>query len=101
MRKIKILIADDNQLALQSMQTTIPWEEWGCRLVGCAGNGTEALEQIRELQPDAVILDIHMPGLNGLEVTAMLQTMEKKPLVILLSAYDNLLMQRLDSGLAF
>ena len=88
MRKIKILIADDNQLALQSMQTTIPWEEWGCRLVGCAGNGTEALEQIRELQPDAVILDIHMPGRNGLEVTAMLQTMEKKPLVILLSAYD-------------
>ena len=88
MTKIKILIADDNQLTLQSMQNTIPWREWGYELVGFAENGNEAWEKIQDCQPDIVILDIHMPGLNGLEVSSLIQKMEHPPLIILLSAYD-------------
>ena len=88
MTKIKILIADDNQLTLQSMQNTIPWREWGYELAGFAENGNEAWEKIQDCQPDIVILDIHMPGLNGLEVSSLIQKMEHPPLIILLSAYD-------------
>lgn len=88
MTKIKILIADDNQLTLQSMQNTIPWQDWGYELIGSAENGNEAWEKIQELHPDIAILDIHMPGLNGLEVAGQIQKMEHPPLIILLSAYD-------------
>ena len=42
MTRKKILIADDNQLTLQSMQNTIPWREWGFELIGFAENGNEA-----------------------------------------------------------
>lgn len=88
MTKRKILIADDNQLTLQSLQTTIPWNDWGYELIACAENGNEAWEKITSYHPDIVILDIHMPGLNGLEVAALIQKMEHPPLIILLSAYD-------------
>lgn len=88
MMKLKILVADDNPLTLQSLQTTVPWEEWGCELTACAGNGTEAWEKITRYHPDIVILDIHMPGMNGLEVAALIQKMQERPVIILLSAYD-------------
>lgn len=88
MTKRKVLIADDNQLTLQSLQTTIPWNDWGYELIACAENGNEAWEKITSYHPDIVILDIHMPGLNGLEVAGLIQKMEHPPLIILLSAYD-------------
>ena len=88
MTRKKILIADDNQLTLQSMQNTIPWNEWGFELIGFAENGNEAWQKIQELHPDIVILDIHMPGLNGLEVAGLVQKLKHPPLIILLSAYD-------------
>ena len=74
MTRKKILIADDNQLTLQSMQNTIPWNEWGFELIGFAENGNGAWQKIQELHPDIVILDIHMPGLNGLESRACSET---------------------------
>lgn len=88
MRKMKILAADDNPLTLQSLQTTIPWQEWGYELTACAQNGEDAWKKINLYYPDIVILDIHMPGMSGLEVAARIQEMENRPLVILLSAYD-------------
>ena len=64
MTRKKILIADDNRLTLQSMQNTIPWNEWGFELIGFAENGNEAWQKIQELHPDIVILDIHMINLR-------------------------------------
>lgn len=88
MIKIKILVADDNPLTLQSLQTTVPWKEWGYELTACAKNGNEAWEKISRYHPDIVILDIHMPGMNGLEVASLIQNLQERPVVILLSAYD-------------
>ena len=88
MIKRKILVADDNPLTLQSLQTTVPWKEWGYELTACAKNGKEAWEKISKYHPDIVILDIHMPGMSGLEVASMIQNMQEKPVIILLSAYD-------------
>ena len=88
MIRIKILVADDNPLTLQSLQTTLPWKEWGYELTACAKNGNEAWEKISRYHPDIVILDIHMPGMSGLEVASLIQNLQEKPVVILLSAYD-------------
>ena len=39
----KIIVADDNHLTIQALKVTVPWEEWGFQLVGCAENGVDAL----------------------------------------------------------
>lgn len=82
------MAADDNYLTLQSIRTAIPWKEWGYELIACAQNGTEAWEKISKYRPDIVILDIHMPGMDGIEVASRIQEMDEKPVIIFLSAYD-------------
>ena len=59
----RVLLIDDNQLALESMEKTIPWAEHDLELVGCASNGVQGCQMIRSLHPDILISDIrHMLG---------------------------------------
>lgn len=54
----RVLLIDDNQLALESMEKTIPWAEHDLELVGCASNGIQGCQMIRSLHPDILISDI-------------------------------------------
>lgn len=83
-----VLVADDNLFTLQSMRSTVPWREWGFEVIAWSENGVDAWEKIEKYQPDIAILDIHMPGLSGLDLATKAQTLQKKPLIIFLSAYD-------------
>ena len=60
------LIVEDNQIALESLQRTIPWGQLGLRLVAVAENGREGCEMIRKFHPDIILADIHMPEMDGL-----------------------------------
>ena len=62
----RVLLIDDNQLALESMEKTIPWAEHDLELVGCASNGVQGCQMIRSLHPDILISDIQMPEMDGL-----------------------------------
>ena len=62
----RVLLIDDNQLALESMEKTIPWAEHDLELVGCASNGIQGCQMIRSLRPDILISDIQMPEMDGL-----------------------------------
>ena len=84
----KIVVADDNHLTIQALQATVPWEEWGFQLVGCAENGIDALSQLSLYHPDIAILDINMPGMTGLEVAKQLLESKERILFIFLTAYD-------------
>ncbi|MFS0727451.1 response regulator [Paenibacillus sp. 1P07SE] len=84
----KLVFIDDEPLVRNHLRSLLAWEEEGFVLCGEAGDGHQALELIRVQQPDAVIVDMSMPGMDGLELTRYL--LETNPLlkIVVLSSYD-------------
>lgn len=64
----KVIVVDDEPLMLEGWKTMIDWRACGYELCGTATDGEEALERIREWNPDLVLTDIRMPVLDGLEL---------------------------------
>lgn len=84
---MKILIVDDEQLARQRLRSVI--KEIGTdEVVGDATNAEQALELVQSLQPDVVLLDIRMPGMNGIEAASHIMKLEQPPAIIFVTAYD-------------
>lgn len=69
---IRVLLADDDELFLESLQTLIDRQP-ELRVVATAKNGLEAIERADELRPEAVVLDLHMPLLDGVSALARLR----------------------------
>ena len=85
---MKVLLVDDEKLArerLRRMLADVPQLE----IVGEAANGLQAIEAIGLTQPDVVLLDIRMPGMDGLEVARHLTTLDQAPAVIFCTAYED------------
>lgn len=88
MKKIRILIADDHavlQAGLEAMLNTEP----DMAVAGTAGDGAACLRQAELLQPDVILLDINMPGMNGLEALALLQAHAPASRVLILTMHDD------------
>jgi two-component system, response regulator YesN len=66
----KLLIVDDEPIIRQGLRTIIDWSAFDVRICGEADNGIDGLRLCKEMQPDVVIIDIKMPGLDGLELIA-------------------------------
>jgi DNA-binding LytR/AlgR family response regulator len=84
---MRVLLVDDEALALDRLRTLFEDIE-DVELVGQATDGDMALERIAELQPDLVILDIQMPGRNGLRTAAALDA-EHRPEIIFVTAHEH------------
>lgn len=84
---MRILIVDDESLARDRIKRILE-ELKEHEIVGEAANGQEALEKIEALHPEVVLLDIRMPGIDGLEVARHLVGMDEPPAVIFTTAYD-------------
>ena len=69
---MKIILVDDDHLALEGISHMLHWEHFGGELAGCATNGTEAIVLIKEQHPDVVISDIRMPDMDGLDLAQYL-----------------------------
>ncbi len=85
---MKILIVDDEPPARARLHHLVHEAALG-RVVGEASDGHEALRACAELGPDIILLDIRMPGMDGLEVAGHLARLEHPPAVIFTTAYDN------------
>jgi two-component system, LytTR family, response regulator AlgR len=85
--RLKVLIVDDEPPArerLRSLLVEIPDME----VVGEAVNGQQSLIRTHELAPDVVLLDVRMPGMDGIEVARHLNALEEPPAVIFTTAFD-------------
>ncbi|MGL5434737.1 MAG: response regulator transcription factor [Lachnospiraceae bacterium] len=86
---ITLLLADDEAEIRSGLRTIIRWEDYGIELLGTARNGAEALDMIRYHEPDIVITDIQMPGINGLELIRRAKEEQFDCLFVILSGYDD------------
>lgn len=72
-RPITVLLADDQDLIREALGALLSSEQ-GIHVVGMARNGLEAVEKVRNLNPDVVLMDVRMPGLSGPEATAQIKS---------------------------
>lgn len=84
---MKVVIADDEPLARERLRMLLA-EQPGVELVAEVGDGREALHACAEHSPDVVLLDIAMPGIDGLEAARHLAAFEPRPAVVFCTAYD-------------
>ena len=83
----RVLIVDDEPPARERLRRLLE-EHGGIDIAGEAANGEQAVRLAGELQPDLVLLDVRMPGMNGLEAARHLALFESPPAVVFTTAYD-------------
>ena len=91
-RQLRVVITDDEaviRMGLKQMVTSL-----GHKVVATAANGEEALESVLRLEPDLLLLDIKMPGMDGLTVAERLATERPIPIVMLTAYSDRSLIER-------
>ena len=94
---MKILVVDDEAPARERLIRLIEEQnEW--QVVGEATNGREALERADETQPDLILLDIRMPGMDGIEAARHLTQMDEPPAIIFTTAFNEYAVEAFDAN---
>jgi len=88
MRRIRVLLADDHTLVRAGIRGLLQ-SLAGVEVVGEAGDGNEALRLAESLRPDVMLLDVGMPGLNGLEVAGRIASFDSAIRVVILSMHNS------------
>ena len=83
----KVVIVDDEPIIVEGLSRLLPWEKYGCEVVGTAYNGNEGLEMIRKETPDILFSDIAMPGMDGLTMIAALRSEFPEMQISILTGY--------------
>ena len=96
MEAVKVIIADDEPLTRLDLKATL--EGLGHRVIGEAEDGRQVLSLARALRPDLVILDIMMPGQNGLEVAQALYQENLAPVILLTGYAEDEMIARADAA---
>ena len=86
--KIRVLVADDHTIVRKGLCALLDGDK-EIEVVGEAENGREAIKKVEQVQPDIILMDITMPGLNGLETTRQLKKRHPKIKILILTMHDN------------
>jgi DNA-binding NarL/FixJ family response regulator len=84
--QIRVLIVDDHDLFRTGLRNLL--EDQGVMLVGEAAGGAEAVELVRERNPDVVVMDLNMPGMGGIEATRQIAADSPRTRVVMLTISD-------------
>jgi two-component system response regulator AlgR len=87
MSDVRVLVVDDQETFRRAMASVVE-ETPGFTMVGSATSGEESLVAAARLRPQLVLMDVNMPGIDGLEASRRLTTPAGGPVVVLLSTYD-------------
>jgi DNA-binding NarL/FixJ family response regulator len=84
----RVLIVDDHAFIRRGVQTILhPFPEW--ELCGEADNGNDAIRMAEELKPEVIIMDLSMPGLNGIEATRVIRKTQPGVKIVLLTLHES------------
>ncbi|MGO8928565.1 MAG: response regulator transcription factor [Limisphaerales bacterium] len=84
---IRTVVVDDSPFVLKTLSSFLE-RQHDFQLVGTATYGYHAVRRVVELQPDLVLMDLRLPGMNGLEVTRQIKARSQAPAVIMVTADD-------------
>ena len=88
MKKIKVLIADDQTILAEGIKSVLETDE-GIDVIAIASDGINAIEKMREITPDVVLMDIRMPNMNGVVATQRIKTEFPDVKVVILTTFDD------------
>ena len=87
MNLVRVLLVDDQEAFMRALVAVLDATP-GFVVVGRAATGEESLELAGELRPGLVLMDVNLPGMDGIEATRRLRELSSPPVVILLSTHD-------------
>ncbi len=95
---MKLLIVDDSMMMRDTIERYL--EDYDLDIIGTAANGADAIEQVKEKQPDVVTLDITMPEMDGLECLEKIMEVKPDTKVMIITALSDKLtgLQAIDKG---
>lgn len=85
---IKVIVCDDQAIIRDGLEMLLKLEK-DIEVVGQAQDGAEAVEMVKKAQPDLVLMDLKMPGLNGIEATRQIRATYPQVRVLVLTTYDD------------
>lgn len=88
MKNTKILIVDDHEVVRDGLKNILTSLD-NIAIAGEAGNGEDAVKMYSSLKPDLVIMDISMPGMNGIEATRIIKEKDPEARILILTMHDN------------
>ena len=88
MTQIKVLIADDHLFYREGVRTLLSTAE-GIQIIGEASNGQEVVARAAELEPDVILMDLKMPGLNGIDATRQIIQQQPKVGILVITMFDD------------
>ena len=89
MKKLRVLLVDDEIMIREGFKRLFDWQAHNCEVVGEAADGMEAIAQIDTLRPDIDIMDINMPIMNGLKVIQLSRIKHPGTAFVIVSGYDD------------
>lgn len=99
LKKKRIVIAEDHSILRHALRIILSCD-CGIEVVGEAGDGLEAIDSVRHLNPDLVLLDLAMPGMSGVEAIRQIKTLhpDTKVLVLTVHKSENFILESLKNG---
>lgn len=85
---MKLLIADDEYLVIDSLKYMVERFVDNVEVIGTAKSGREAIEKAMELKPEIVFMDIHMPGIDGIEAIKQIRAINRDTVFVIITAYE-------------